>query len=142
MSVLLELILRQLGFVPAAAEVFDEEDGVGHLLGVKAGECLAVVQVTGLGDDDVEIAVDAELVTVVGEVQVPEGRLDCGVLLLNLYAENAQRGKIVFDRLKCGQNRLAIFCDGGGVCSIVLPGGGDQGSVENGLAGAGTDGPN
>ena len=111
------------------------------MLGLQIDEGLAVVQVAGLGDDDVEVAVNAELVAVGGEVQVPERGLGRGVLLHDLFLENAQGGKVVFHGLESAQDGLAILGDGGLVRGFVLVNGGEKAGVENGLAGAGPDGP-
>ena len=53
--------------VPAAAERFDQFDTCGHLLHLQIHCRALIVQERGLGGDDVQVAVDAGLVTFRGD---------------------------------------------------------------------------
>ena len=98
----MQLILRQFGGVPAATQIFDELNGIHHLLGVKVHEGLAIGEQGGLGGDDVEVAVNAELITVEGEVEIFLRGIDGNLLLLDFGLEDTQLDEIILHILKGG----------------------------------------
>ena len=62
-------------------------------------------------------------------------------MLLEFVGEDAERGDVVFDLLKCGENGFAIIGDGVIViCLGLLDGSAARAEIENRFAGAGADG--
>src|ERR1700723_1169438 len=71
-----------------------------------------VIEIFGLGRDDLEVVIPPTDVTVGKETQVVFGRVDRLILLHGLVLEDAQRREIVLDLLESGKGRLAIVGDG------------------------------
>ena len=94
--------LGQVGYVPAAAESFDQKHRSVHPVAENSGRGSFVGERRRLSSDNFEVTSDARFVLI---------REDGYGLLRGLYGfvlncgfafENPQRGEVIFDLLECG----------------------------------------
>jgi len=64
---------RQLRAVPPAAQGLDQRYRIGHLLHLKTIQCLLVCQHSGLGNQYVEVGIDASIVPRLFELEEGSG---------------------------------------------------------------------
>ena len=95
----------QLRTIPPATESLNQRYGICHLFHLKTIESLPVRQHCGLGNQHVEVGIDAGVVPSLFELEVGLSRIDCLLFLLDLPAvlnvevkqsllELAERGRL------------------------------------------------
>src|ERR1043166_1694598 len=130
------------GRFPSAAQGFDQLDRSDQLLCSQVYRRALIVQQGSLRGDDVQVAVDAETVAVVGEREIALRRFYGGILFLKFLRAEAERGQAVFDFLKTCEHGLAIVRDGALVaCPRLFGHGFAFASVENRFCQCRADGP-
>lgn len=133
--------LRELRCIPAAAKRFDQQNA-GFEASLHDVDVVALVlQQRGLPGNDLEIGIDAALVTGIEEIERLLRRVSRVVLLARFDLKIVQCVQVVLNLLECGEHGLTV----GGNGAIVLRegnvcGGAAAAMIEEGLRQRGADG--
>ena len=133
---------RQLRTIPAAAESLDQRHRGGHLFHLKSIQSLLVRQYCRLGNQHIDVGIDAGLVPSLFELKESLGGIHRLLLLLDLLGQNAHFGERIFHLLECSEHGLTVS---GEICivgrDVLLDGGAAQAGVEDGFRERGANGP-